>query len=148
VKTLKTLQLIAAPLLSIGLASTACGDGPLTFEDLAGEYTLIRVDGSKPPATISQTADRTEEITAGRLTILAVGEYIMTFELRITVSGEADPIVTDSTIIETGPFTIDDQLLVMRTTTRELTLFGTVSGRAITVGLPWDGRSLLLTFTR
>lgn len=128
--------------------TTACRDDPLTIQSLAGIYTLVEANESPLPTVVRDTVGRTEEVTGGELTFFEFAEYVMTFDFRITVQTGSGPVVTDSTGLQTGPFTIVGDVIEMASTRRGQTLYGTVSGSEITVGVPRDGPNLLLTYKR
>jgi hypothetical protein len=145
----KRQLLVAITLMLNPLITAACGEDRLTFEGLAGEYSMTGVDGSAPPVVIDSADARTAEITGGQLTMLPVGEYTMRIDFRIALAGVADPIVTDSTFFHVGGYTIVEDLLIMSTTTRGVNLSATVSGPRIRVALPEeDGPGVLLTYVR
>ena len=138
-------------LLSLGLvalAGLACGSDPVTPEELAGEYGLVRVDGARLPVVVGQTETRTEEIIGGELILFAFAEYTLTVDFRITIETLSGPVVSDSTFIDVGPFAIDDDLLIMQSTRPGVTRFGTLDGSSIIVGLAREGPNLLLTYRR
>jgi hypothetical protein len=130
------------------LITTACRDDPLTVQSVAGVYTLIEANESRLPTVVIDTIGRTEEITGGELTFFEFAEYVMTFDFRITVQTVSGPVVTDSTGLQTGPFTIVGDIIEMASTRRGQTLYGTVDGSEITVGIPREGPNLLLTYKR
>jgi len=139
------------PLLILGfvaLASQACGSDPVTPEELAGEYALVRVDGARLPVVVGETETRTEEIIGGELILFAFAEYTLSVDFRITLETLSGPVVSDSTFIDVGPFTIDEDLLIMQSTRPGVTRFGTLDGSSIIVGLAREGPNLLLTYRR
>jgi hypothetical protein len=139
-------SLIFASLALAAVLASACREDPLTFVYLAGEYTLLKVDGNEPPVVVSDTEAGTKEITGGRLTMFDFGDYLMTIDYRNTLPGIGDPVTYDSTLIETGPYTIQGDVLILATTIEGMTLAATVSGSLITIGLPTDGAPIILTF--
>jgi hypothetical protein len=130
------------------VAASACGSDLLTPEKVAGEYNLVRVDGTRLPVVVGETDTRTEEITGGELVLFDFAEYTLTVEFRISLQTLSGPVVSDSTLIDVGPFTIDDDLILMQSTRPGLTRFGTVDGSSIVVGLAREGPNLLLTYRR
>jgi hypothetical protein len=145
---MRTPRPVVALLAATAVAVAACGDDQLTFESLAGEYQLVRIDGSAPPVEVRRTPERVEQITGGRLLLLDAGDYVMRVIFVVTQSGEVGPIQWDSTFIETGPFTIDGSLLAMQTTTEGVVMFGNVRGSTIVVGVPTIEGRPVLTFVR
>jgi hypothetical protein len=144
--TLRRSARILAPLALAVVLANACREDPLTFESLAGEYSLLKVDGEEPPVVVSDTGAGTKEITGGRLTMFDYGDYLMTIDYRTTLPGVGDPVSTDSTFIETGPYSIQGDVLILATTIKGMTLAATVSGSLITIGLPSDGAPIILSF--
>lgn len=130
------------------VAASACGSDLLTPEKVAGEYNLVRVDGTRLPVVVGETETRTEEITGGDLILFAFAEYTLTVDFRITLQTLTGPVVSDSTLIDVGPFSIDGDLILMQSTRPGLTRFGTVDGSSIIVGLAREGPNLLLTYRR
>jgi hypothetical protein len=143
-----TKSLSPLVLVSAVLAVSACGSSVVTPEEIAGEYTLVRVDGARLPVVVGQTETRTEEIIGGELILFAFAEYTLTVDFRITIETLSGPVVSDSTFIDVGPFAIDGDLLVMQSTRPGVTRFGTLDGSSIIVGLAREGPNLLLTYRR
>lgn len=140
---------IVIPALASLVVLAACNEERLTFDGLAGEYTLEDIDGRPPPVVFDSTDVRILVVTDGLLTMLPAGEYIIRTDLRVTRFGIGDPTVTDSTAWQTGEYTIDQDLLIMETTTQSVFLFATVSGPSIRVALPEeDGPGILVTYVR
>jgi len=140
---------VVVPTLLGLVVLAACNEERLTFEGLAGEYTLEDIDGSAPPVVIDSTGAGMIEITGGLLTMLPAAEYIIRTELRLTEFSIPDPSVTDSTAWQTGAYSIDQDLLIMETTTQGVFLFGTVSGPNIRIALPEDdGSGILITYVK
>ena len=138
-------------LLVFGFASvamSACGSDLMTPEKVAGEYSLVRVDGARLPVVVGATETRTEEIIGGELILFAFAEYTLTVDFRITLETLSGPVVSDSTFIDVGPFAIDDDLLIMQSTRPGLTRYGTLDGSSIVVGFAREGPNLLLTYRR
>ena len=134
--------------LTLGLL-TACGEERLTYESLSGEYTLRDIDGNSPPVVFDSSDVRILVVTGGLLTMLPAGEYVMQTDLRVTRFDAGDPTTADSTAWQTGAFTIDEDLLIMETTTTGVFLFATVSGPSILVALPEEGGpGMLVTYVR
>lgn len=131
----------------VAVAASACGSDPLTPEKVAGEYDLIRVDDAPLPVVVAETETRVEEITGGELILFAFAEYTLTVDFRITLETLSGPVVSDSTFTDVGPFTIDDDLIIMQSRPG-LARFGSVDGSRIIVGLARDGPNLLLTYRR
>jgi hypothetical protein len=141
-------KIVFPTLLSL-VVLAACNEERLTFDGLAGEYTLEDIDGSAPPVVVDSTDVGMIEITGGLLTMLPAAEYIMRTDLRLTEFGFPDASVTDSTAWQTGEYSIDQDLLIMETTTQGEFLFGTVSGPSIRVAFPEDGDSgILITYLK
>jgi hypothetical protein len=120
----------------------------LTPEKVAGEYNLVRVDDKRLPVVVGETDTRTEAIVGGELILFDFAEYTLTVDFRITLQTLSGPVVSDSTFIDVGPFTIDDDLILMQSTRPGVTRFGTVDGSSIIVGLAREGPNLLLTYRR
>jgi hypothetical protein len=140
---------IVIPALLGLVVLAACNEERLTFDGLSGEYTLEDVDGTPPPVVFDSTDVWMLVVTGGLLTMLPAGEYIIRTDLRVTRFGAGNPSVTDSTAWQTGEFTIDEDLLIMETTTQGVFLFATVSGPSIRVALPEeDGLGILVTYVR
>ena len=141
-------KIVVPTLLSL-VVLVACNEERLTFDGLAGEYTLEDIDGSAPPVVIDSTDAGMIEITGGLLTMLPAAEYIMRTDLRLTEFGFPDPSVTDSTAWQTGEYSIDQDLLIMETTTQGVFFFGTVSGPNIRVAISEDnGPGILITYLK
>ncbi len=141
----RTATLLA---LSLGLLA-ACGEERLTYDSLAGEYTLQDIDGSPPPVVFDSSDVRILVVTGGLLTMLPAGEYILRTDLHVTRFAMGNSTESDSTAWQTGAFTIDEDLLIMETTTTGVLLFATVSGPSIRVALPEeDGLGILVTYVR
>lgn len=140
----------AAPLVIVltVLACHACGSSPVTPDEIAGEYALVRVDGSGLPVVVGETETRTEEIIGGELILFSFAEYTLNIDFRITLETLSGPVVSDSTFIDVGPFTIDGDLIIMQSTRPGLVRYGTVDGSSIIVGFARDGPNLLLTYRR
>ena len=135
-------------LVFAALAVSACGSSVVTPDEIAGEYTLVRVDDARLPVVVGETETRTEEIVGGELILFAFAEYTMTVDFRITLETLSGPVVSDSTFTDVGPFTIDDDLIVMQSTRPGLARFGTLDGSNIIVGFAREGPNLLLTYRR
>lgn len=130
------------------IAVSACGSGVVTADELAGEYTLVRVDDTRLPVVVGGSETRTEEIVGGELILFSFSEYTMTVDFRITLETLSGPVVSDSTFTDVGPFTVDDDLIVMQSTRPGLARFGTLDGSNIIVGFAREGPNLLLTYRR
>lgn len=132
----------------IVLACQACGSSPVTPDEIAGEYALVRVDGSGLPVVVGESETRTEEITGGELILFSFAEYTLNIDFRITLETLSGPVVSDSTFIDVGPFTIDGDLIIMQSTRPGLARYGTLDGSNIIVGFAREGPNLLLTYRR
>lgn len=73
----------------LALALLGCRDatGP-SFDDLAGEYILMTIDGDPLPVIVDQIDDDIAEVTGGLLTLDGSGSFTDATTLRFTISGE------------------------------------------------------------
>jgi hypothetical protein len=127
---------------------SACGSDVLTPDKVAGEYDLVRVDDARLPVVVGQTETRVEEIIGGELILFEFSEYTLNVDFRITLQTASGQLVSDSTFIDVGPYTIDDDLIIMQSTRPGVARFGSVDGSSIIVGLAREGPNLLLTYRR
>jgi hypothetical protein len=135
-------------LILLAAATSACGSDLVTPDEIAGDYALVRVDDARLPVVVAETETRTEEIVGGSLALFAFAEYTMSIDFRITLITQSGLVVTDSTFIDVGPFTINDDLIVMRSTRPGVTRYGTLDGSSVIVGYAREGPNLLLTYRR
>jgi hypothetical protein len=133
------------------LVAAGCSGGPVSVADVSATYNLVSVDDVPVPATIYTTADSTAEITGGQLSLLTNEQYTITIDYRVTVDGPGGPDVQTPQYLDLGPYAVDGDFVLLRSTTPGLTYAGLIEGSTITIEITrafGTGPRLVLAYRR
>ena len=123
--------LVLALSLALGITATACTDATGPGGALAGNYSLLTVNGVAPPYAVENSATLYSEVVQATIVLEANGNYTGVTRFRDTYPGQ-QPVLVDETTI--GYWTLSgNQLALTEQGFPNAPNYGTVSGNRITI---------------